>query len=418
MYIRMGHHYAEEAAERRNRPFARPSDSEAEAIGRKVRSMQQQEMTDINPERKPDSADDYIWDTGKLILGGAADGSLATVQGIYTMTAAGLRKYRPDSENAQASARAADELSRDLGQLREAYANTYKVDPVYADRAVGKVASFVGQTLPSVASYALGAPGIIFTTYFQCFQNNWDDAQESARRNGVRFDPDRAFNYAITVSTADAILSALPVGRAASPWLKGKGGDIIRKNFLELLKKTSTEGTISAVQGGVQDAAASHYKIDDRNPFDLQNRTFDFVVGGGTAAPFALTPQHPPTLRLDAENPPPRPPNGPRPPILPPTLQNKFPPIPKAPKLSPSQQREAPKATQSAGPDTPEIDPLTLKSHGHRFHPGAQRLARGVSRKCHREKKPSPPGGHLRSQPIGSTSHTNRGSTKARHRTR
>jgi len=320
MYIRMGHHYAEEAAERRNRPFARPSDSEAEALGRKIRRMQQQEMTDINPERKPDSAADYIWDTGKLILGGTVDGSVATLQGIPTLTAAALRKYGPDKENTKASIRSGENLSRDLGQLRQAYANTYKVDPVYADHVVGKVATFVGQTLPYVASYALGAPGVIFTTFFQNFQNNWDDAEESARRNGVIFDPDRAFNYAITVSTADAVLSVLPVGRVAGPWLKGSGASTIQKNFLELFKKTASEGTVSAVQGGVKDAAASHYKIDDRNPFDLQNRTFDFVVGGGTAAPFTfnLTPQHPPTLRLDAENSPPRPPNGSPPPNPPP----------------------------------------------------------------------------------------------------
>jgi hypothetical protein len=281
-YINQGRQEANRASRRLNRPVAELSDDQLEGMGRTLEARHHEQAVNFDDPTNP------LWDTGKLILGGAADGALAMVQGTFTESAASKRKFRPNDPEAQEEARQLEEASAIMGQMREGYAQTYKVNPEFANIFLGRVLSAVGQTLPYIASLSLGL-GALVPAQAQGFQYAWDDAKQTAGRLKQPFDPNRAYAYATVMGTISAALNLVKVNAPLRPWLKTTGPASLKKSLLEILRATTISGTAGAVQGGLNDEGATLFGIENRNPFDPEKRGTDFLLGAATGTVLSLT---------------------------------------------------------------------------------------------------------------------------------
>jgi hypothetical protein len=285
-YINQGRQYADRNAQRLNRPVAKLSDDQLETLGRTLESRHR-EIADDGAPKAPDSLPQFVWDSGKLFLGGAADGTMALNQGVYHQIGTAIAELAPNNPTAQKIARGFDYISRDIGQRRQGYAQVYKVNPEFARSLYGQILTATGRILPLIATSEL--PGLnVLVANSQSFQDAWDDAEEVARRKGEPFDPHRVFAYATTMGVINASLNLVKVDKMMRPWLKTAGPVTFKKALLETVKGSLVAGGVSVAQGATNDAVTSAYDIDSRNPFDPEKRATDFVVGSLTTLPVAV----------------------------------------------------------------------------------------------------------------------------------
>jgi hypothetical protein len=168
--------------------------------------------------------------------------------------------------------------------LRNEYAQVYEVSPEFQNQFTGQLMSAAGGMVPQAVAAVL--PGVGVTALqSQAFQYSWDDARAAAERQGVAFDPEKAFAYAMTNSFQQALLEKAGVDVALGKWMK-EGGE---KTIKEVLKRVAVgaagEGTTEATQGAGQDTLAGVFGIEERNPLDPSKRGTEFgigfILGGG-----------------------------------------------------------------------------------------------------------------------------------------
>lgn len=164
-------------------------------------------------------------------------------------------------------------------EIRADYASAYDVSPEFQNSFMGQLISGAGQMVPQTVAAVLPGVGVA-ALQSQAFQYSWDDAKQAAQRQGVEFDPERAYTYALANSFQQALLEKAGVDAALGKWMK-EGGKKTLANFTKrILTGAGGEGTTEALQGAVQDELAGGLGVDVRNPLDPGQRATEAAIGG------------------------------------------------------------------------------------------------------------------------------------------
>ncbi|GAT32522.1 hypothetical protein TSACC_2921 [Terrimicrobium sacchariphilum] len=164
--------------------------------------------------------------------------------------------------------------------------NFYHVDPEFAQSYAGELSSTLGATVPQMLSMTL--PPVAATMIGgQSFLYAWEDAENTAKRLGQSFNRNRAFAYALTMGAVNAAMTMVKFDLTVKPWLNAEGRSLVNNAFK--LLRTTLLGTVTNVgQGTINDAIASGFGIEFRNPLDLERRKHDALLGAGTSLVLSL----------------------------------------------------------------------------------------------------------------------------------
>lgn len=221
--------------------------------------------------------------------GGHGDEELDNELGEIRMRIGKLQEVaqaRKDQGFREQVASAYEQNAESIGRLKASNAEFYKVSPEFQASFVGKVLYGAGQMVPQVLVAQL--PGIgAAALQSQAFEYAYEDAKETAARNGQHFDEKKAFKYAFAVSLQNALLEKAGVDATLGKWVKAGG----KKTLVEFLKRIGSgaigEGMTEAMQGAAGDFVTTRMGIEQRNVFDWSQRWDEFSLGttlGGIGA--------------------------------------------------------------------------------------------------------------------------------------
>ena len=282
----LGAQYQQQAAQRAGQPSADLSPDQLEHLGRSAWDLQQQQQR----AQLEDSgatvdqfggvavplASDNAWNAVKSMAGSAVENTLAAIQGMYSQASMAAAKL-PGPGDAIANEYAANAAK--LADLRASYAQVYKQDPSFSNSFTGHLTSAIGGSAPQFLEAVI--PGGVLAMQSQGFQNAWEDAQQSAERNGAAFNPTKAFWYAQAMGAVNAIAQKAKFDAAFKGWLAKGGGSVLGQSLRHGLLSAGMGAVITPTQTVAQNIAARYMGIDPhRQLLDPKNLGEQALIGG------------------------------------------------------------------------------------------------------------------------------------------
>lgn len=281
----LGAQYQQQAAQRTGKPSADLSPDQLEHLGRSAWDLQQQQQraqledsgatVDQFGGVAVPTASDNAWNAVKSMAGSAVENTLAAIQGMYSQASMAAAKL-PGPGDAIANEYAANAAK--LADLRASYAQVYKQDPSFSNSFTGHLTSAIGGSAPQFLEAVI--PGGVLAMQSQGFQNAWEDAQQSAERNGTSFNPTKAFWYAQAMGAVNAIAQKAKFDAAFKGWLAKGGGSVLGQSLRHGLLAAGMGAVITPTQTVAQNIAARYMGIDPhRQLLDPKNLGEQALIG-------------------------------------------------------------------------------------------------------------------------------------------
>jgi 3D (Asp-Asp-Asp) domain-containing protein len=276
----LGAQYQQQSAQRTGQPAAQLTAPQLEDLGRQAQRLQQASMiqqlqndgfqVDDNGRVLPRSTPGNVINS---MAGSAVDNTLSAIQGLLTE-----QSKVAAWAGADGFAQRSNQQASQLADLRQAYAEVYKQDPSFSNSFTGHLTSAIGGAVPQFLEAV--TPGGVLAMQSSGFQNAWDDARQSAERNGTEFNPTKAFWYAQAMGAVNAIAQKAKFDAAFKGWLAKGGGSVLGQSLRHGLLAAGMGAVITPTQTIAQNIAARYMGIDPhRQLLDPKNLGEQALIG-------------------------------------------------------------------------------------------------------------------------------------------